>query len=458
MFIYKISFMKNLLKVTYLLFFTSIGFSKTINGSFSQAKNKEITLFLFEGLNSEEYFKTISDASGKFSLQYPNDYKGAGVIQINNEVSLMVLLHNEDFSIIWEDFKDINTLQFINSYQNEDFSKGTFLNIESQNKIVGLNYLISLYKDEPNKKKWLENELLVQGQVYNVFLESIPEFNYSRQYLQLRKYLSDLQIEKKDNIYLTENFAKLKEFYSKLNLGDNYIWHSGLLNELIKSYYSFLIGNYKNNTLELENEINKANNVWLNSKKTPSLRLQVIAEFCFKELERLNLSKNSEHIALSMLNNENCKLTLDRINLFEQYRKLAVGKTAPNILNLSYNKQQIDLKKIPNKYKLVVFGSSECSNCNNEYPSLVGKYKKIKEKHDLEIIYISIDSNLELYNIFFKEAPFITYCDGKVWGSPAVKDYYVIATPTYILLNKELKIIKKFDSPAQLENHFNKMN
>ena len=169
-------------------------------------------------------------------------------------------------------------------------------------------------------------------------------------------------------------------------------------------------------------------------------------------LEKKGLTEASEQIALAMLNKDNCQLSDKQTDLFEQYRKLAIGKTAPNIVFESKEtSDKQDLKSLPNPYKLVVFGASWCPNCQTDYPSLVGKYKKLKEKHDLEVIYISIDTDKKVFEEYYKETPFITFCDTKGWETQAAKDYHVFATPTYILLDKELKILSKIQSPEHLE-------
>lgn len=52
---------------------------------------------------------------------------------------------------------------------------------------------------------------------------------------------------------------------------------------------------------------------------------------------------------------------------------------------------------------------------------------------------------------YYKDAPFITFCDAKGWETQAAKDYHVFATPTYILLDNKLKILAKLNSPEHLE-------
>lgn len=177
--------------------------------------------------------------------------------------------------------------------------------------------------------------------------------------------------------------------------------------------------------------------------------LQEVAQHLFAFLESHSLFKSAEYLALKMLNDESCTLNAKSISLFEQYRKLAVGKTAPDIvLDLKTFEK---LSNFNNKYKLVVFGASWCPSCQMDYPKLKETYANYKSKNDLEIFYISIDTEKAAYENYYKESPFITYCDAKGWETQAAKEYYVTATPTYILLDKDLKILAKINSPEHLE-------
>lgn len=67
------------------------------------------------------------------------------------------------------------------------------------------------------------------------------------------------------------------------------------------------------------------------------------------------------------------------------------------------------------------------------------------------MLYISIDTDKAAFETYYKDAPFITFCDAKGWETQAAKDYNVFATPTYILLDNKLKILAKLNSPQHLE-------
>ena len=424
--------------------------AQTIKGTFPQAKNTEIVLKGYEGFAETELAQATSDSLGNFTLHYPKNYIGAALLQIKNASSVIVLLNQENFEMRWDNLQDFNTLMFLNSPENDAFAQGIKVNQEVEQKLAGLKYLLPLYKENKANETWLQNEIKHQEQVFDNFINSLPKESYVKQYLSYRKFLGDMQLTQ-ERYKEISRVAKHELVFKKIDFASDDLWHSGLVKELLSSYYQVL--DLHQDKELIAKKCIQANEVWLKSLENQPIKQQEIAEFCFTMLEKKGLTKASEYIALAMLNKDNCQLSDKQTDLFEQYRKLAIGKIAPNIIFESKEAKgkKKDLKNLPNKYKLVVFGASWCPNCQTDYPSLIGKYKKLKESHNLEIVYISIDTDKNVFDEYYKEAPFITFCDFKGWETQAAKEYHVFATPTYILLNKDLKIIAKLQSPEHLE-------
>lgn len=416
--------------------------SQSIVGQIPEAVNTEIVLIGYDGFNEKELAKTITDTEGKFSFSYPREYLGAALLKINKVSNLLVLLNKENFEIQWNTIQDLNTLQFKHSPENDFFAQGIKVNQESEQKLAGLKYLLPLYKNNKAHENWLQQEINNQEQVFDQFITNLTKNSYAKDYLSHRKFLGDLQLTLER--YKDLNRVKQHEVaIKKIDFTNDNLWHSGLLKDILSSYYKAL-ELYQDEELIVQKSI-EFNKIWLNALEKYPSKQQVVAEFCFTMFEQKGLTKVAEHIALSMLNNEKCELSDKHIYLFEQYRKLAIGNTAPDII--IENKKLSELK---NTYKLVVFGASWCPQCQKDYPSLVGEYKKIKEKYDFEVIYISIDTDVDSYTSYFKEAPFITFCDAKGKESKPAKDYFISATPSYYLLDKELRILVKPIYPKQI--------
>jgi thiol-disulfide isomerase/thioredoxin len=438
--------MKNRILLFLLIVFKAQ--AQTITGSLNHIKNTEIALKGYDGFEEKALGTTTTDSLGNFTLNYPKNYTGAALLQPKGVNGLIVLLNNQNFQMQWENMQDFKTLHFTNSPDNEAFAISIDISQEAEQKLAGLKYLLPQYTIPSNEYKWLAQEITSQENRFPAFIKTLPATSYGAYYLQLRKLIMDMPLTA--NRYI-ERLPQHEKDFAAINFNDDRLWTSGLLRELIDGFYQLMESHI--DIEKVTEHCNRATDVWLTCLANNPARLQTVAEYCFKRLEQRSLFQAAEYLAKAMLNQPHCELTEKNINLFEQYRKMGIGSTAFNI-SLK-NKQKAskikDLKSINSTYKLVVFGASWCPNCQIDYPKWKENYVALKEKFDLEIVYISIDTDKKVFEDFYKESPFITFCDYKGWETQAAKAYYVFATPTYILLDKDLKVLAKLQSPEHLK-------
>jgi thiol-disulfide isomerase/thioredoxin len=130
----------------------------------------------------------------------------------------------------------------------------------------------------------------------------------------------------------------------------------------------------------------------------------------------------------------------------QKYKDLKVGAIAPEI-QLDATTTLSSIKKTV----LLVFGESGCTHCKKEALELVGYYDTWQAKKNIAVVYISLDTDKQAFKTAYQNTPWQTYCDYKGWDTQAVKDYFVNATPTYILLDKDMKILVHPRSLAQVD-------
>ncbi len=438
----KVSF---LLLLYVLLLFTASAQKLYITASIPAIKNTQVQLIGYNGFNGVKdtlLSQVQSDSTGKFVLTYPASFTGAALLLVKDVTSLIVLLNNENFNIQWNDLKDIKTLRFSNSAENDAFAQGIAVYEAAEAKLAGLKYLINLYHRDKNQFAWLNKEINIQQSLFPLFLQGLPSKMYARFYLTVRKLITDMPVTA--NRYI-ERLPEHERSFNMLDFNDQRLLHSGIYKDLIDGYYQLLesYGNLDSVYAHANISIDR----WIKClQNNPDLQ-QEMAEHVFKLLEQRSLFGASKYLATAMLNKSSCQLNEKLTDLFEQYRKMAIGNTAPDI-NLDEGKKLSDIK---NRYKLVAFGASWCPNCKADFPRLVEKFNSLKKNYDLELVYISLDTSRQEYLRFFKDAPFITHFDGKAWHSQAVTDYHVFATPTMMLLDDKNKILMKLKSAEHLE-------
>ena len=413
--------------------------SHLLKGSFSAAKETEIRLMGYTGIKDTLLAQTKTDALGNFQLDYPKKYKGAATLQVKELTNLIVLLNNENFEISWADFKDFTGVQFTNSKENDTFQEAYTINMDAQKKLAGLNYLLPFYKMDLTKKEWtaqLEQEINNENSRFEAYLKKIPNTNYAKAYLTYRAVLQKLQKENKTQFEKTE----IENTFLAIAFSDESLFYSGLAKEFFDAYLkqSFIL----QEEALIVSKLNAFSDVLKKSSQSNTKALNQYSEYLMKEYEKFGLIACAEHLALSLLNDNNCIINDKTLPILEQYKKMAIGNTAADMVFSAGSKYK-KLSEIPAKYKVVVFGASWCEACTKEMPQFKDYAELFKTTYDAEIVFVSLDTEKEKYNAFVKDLPFINTCDYKGWGSPNVKNYYVFATPSVYVLDTENKIVAK---------------
>lgn len=429
----------------WILLLTTVAFSQpkfTIKGYFNGTVNKEIILKGFNALDDTVIDKTTTDANGNFTLTYPETYVGAAVLEIVKGKKIVLLLNHEDFTVQWPDLSSSKTLSFTNSVENKTFDSSQTLYQNTQEKKAGINHLLPFYKDEPQKLQFFKTELSQLENIVSEDLKKIDPKIYAGYYLRTKILAANMQLSSKR---YPEQLSQYINQFKELDFSDDRLLHSGLYDELLQTFVA--VNMNREDKYQRLNEGTDAVLKSLNAK--PELK-QNCAEYLFNIYEKKSLFEASEHLAMSMLNDKNCNLDSKHQALFEQYRKMATGKTAPDIV--FENPQKSHLYDLKNRYKLVVFGASWCQKCTEEIPKLKTFYEDWKNKYNLEIVFISLDTKKAEYDRFVKDFPWISNTDLKGWESKPVTEYCVFATPTMYLLDAQNQIKLKPISAEQIKS------
>ena len=136
----------------------------------------------------------------------------------------------------------------------------------------------------------------------------------------------------------------------------------------------------------------------------------------------------------------------------ETFKKISIGKTAPEISAPDKNGQPVKLTAINAEYTLVVFWSSECPHCTAMMPKLKEYYDNQKPKR-FEVLTVSIDTSRAAWTGFLKEQKltWLNVSDLKGFNGKPADDYNIYATPTMFLLDRQKKIVAKPNTARELD-------
>lgn len=132
------------------------------------------------------------------------------------------------------------------------------------------------------------------------------------------------------------------------------------------------------------------------------------------------------------------------------YAKMKVGMQAPEIEFRDTQGNAKTLKDIEGETIIVAFWASWCPNCSKEMPKL---NELIATKKDIKVLAISLDEDKKSYSeVILNLNNLIHFTDFKKWNEKSVIDYNIVATPSFIVLDRDRKIIGKYSSLAELKS------
>jgi len=446
-----------------LLCFLTISFinAQTITGILSQFPNQEINLEGFNGLNSYSISKTVINEKGGFELSYTTKDRGVGYLMSSDKKPLFVLLSGEDITLTGAALSSPESITITKGEQNKNFEQYAVEQPKREQALSAWVYLQKMYAfdslfalhSEPIKAIEEEQQRIKKEE--ETFIDQLPKKSYVRWFLPTRKLVSSVSIIAQ---YRPEEIPETLAAFRKLDYTDKRLYKSGLLKDAIESHF-WLIENSGKSLDSVFVEMKLSIDIMLEDLVKEEKILNEVTDYLFDLLERHSLFQASEYLAIKVLNETSCTLNSDLANQLESYRAMKVGNIAPDIVfNQEINAPGYLESSIPKKlsemnsnYTVVVFGASWCEKCTKEIPEIAKHYAKWKSE-GVEVVFVSLDENKEMFNNFTAIFPFISLCDFKKWECQPVKDYYVFGTPTMYLLDENRKIILRPNSVKQMDS------
>ena len=452
------------MKFKIILLLISVFFSYDFNaqfitGNLSLLSNQQIKLEGFTGLKTYAISNATADEKGNFKLTYSQSDYGVGYLMSADEKPLFVILSGEDIEIIGEALSYIETIKITKGQENkwfEQYAKEHPLREQALSAWVYLEKIYtqdSLFAVQEHPIKNIQTEKLRIKTEDAAFLAHLPKGSYVSWFLPTRKLVSDVSTVAQ---YRPEEIPATIAAFRAMDYTDQRLYKSGLFKDAIESHFWLLENNGKSlDSVFIEMKIS-IDAMMINLVKDEQ-KLNEVTDYLFDLLERHSLSRAAEYLALKVLNETSCTINSDLAKQLESYRAMKKGNIAPDIKfgNSTYLngvKQAMfnNLTNLTTPYTLVVFGASWCPKCMEELPKLTQNYVKWRNL-GVEVVYISLDTDQQVFEQSVKSYPFFAYCDYEKWESKVVKDYYVFGTPTFYLLDSKREILLRPNSVSQMD-------
>lgn len=431
----------------------------TLVGKFPNLASQTIILQGFNGFESYIINQSILSKEGEFTLNFDEKDYGMAFLQAENGKNFFVILSNENFYIEGVSLDDPKSIIFSESYENQKFKQYSTEHNNRIKTVTAWEYLQRIYEEDPmfnNRKRTRRNiqkEKLKIIREDNLFLKNIKKDSYVKWFLPIRKLVSDVPTIAQYQTYLIQETI---EKFRNIDYSDQRLFKSGMLQNVLESHF-WLIENSGKNLDSANIEMTVSIDRMFENLKGNEVLLNLIFDDVFDLLEQHSLFNASEYLALKLLNDDNCNISEDLTHQLETYRKMKIGNLAEDLVfkgDVTWTKftgeKPKKLSDINSSYKLVVFGASWCPSCLEEIPNILRLYEKWRS-YDLDVVYISLDTDSNTFLNFTKILPFASVCDYQKWESPMVKAYHVFATPTFFILDENHKVVLRPNGVKQID-------
>lgn len=439
------------------------GYSQqTITGTFPSLRNQQVKLVGFEGFNTYSIDSVRVTAEGNFTLSFgKNDYGMGYLAGVDGKAFFVILAAGEDLKLEGESLESPETIVIISGKQNQLFEQYAAEHPRREQALIAWDFLTRIYSLDPlfagheKPKNDIEAEKHRISEEDRMFLAGLNPDTYVIWYLPLRKLVSSVPTVAQ---YRTEEIPASIAAFRAMDYTDARLYKSGLLRETLEAHF-WLIENSGRSLDSVYNEMKVSIDHLIENLLADERMLNLITDYLFNLLEKRSLFEASEYLALKVLNETHCTIDNDLAAQLESYRAMKTGTIAPDFafpddcLAPGYAPAAAPqkLSDIKSKYILMVFGASWCPACPDELFQIAGLYEKWK-RHGLEVVFVSLDEEIQTFRNFAGIFPFISMCDYRKWDSPVVKAYHVFATPTLYLLNDKREILLRPNSASHMDS------
>ena len=431
----------------------------TITGNFPLLAGQQIHLVGFDGFGIYTIDSTSVSEQGYFKLNYAYKSRGVGYLAAEDNKAYFVVLADEDIQLEGEALSLPESVETIKGKENQIFLQYATEHLKREQALSAWIYLRKIYQADSlfSIKKLplqtIEEEMQRIKQEDDDFLKSLNPGSYVSWFLPNRKLVSSVSTVAQ---YRTEEIPAIINAFRKLDYTDERLYNSGLLKDVVESHF-WLLENMGQPLDTVFKEMSISIDYLIPNLSKDEQKFNEITRYLFNLLERHSLFQASEYLAIKILTQNSCTINDDLAKQLESYRAMKKGNTAPDIVfsgdvlgRGSVIKTPSRLSDIISAYKVVIFGASWCPKCAEELSQLLPLYEKWKLK-GVEVVFISLDTEKSVFNSFAGIFSFVSMCDYNKWNTQSVKDYYVFATPTLFMMDKDLKIILRPNSVKQID-------
>ena len=428
------------------LFCVGIVFSQQVKIKISNLATDKATISFLEGENSTGIDTIISADNGEFQFNVNNQHSGFYRISFNKNKWVDFIHDNEDVEIETNANNILDSLIVIKSASNKLYYKFIKLNKSYKTKTELLQLLLSRYPKDDDFYNTTQNKLL---QIQNEYLRFVDTTSQHNPESFVARYICSAQLSVVPIHLSLENQLEYLKHHAldNVNFQDGRLTNSDLFTNKTIEYLTY----YRNPQLPkelLEKEFEKAIDTLLDKAKVNLRVYKQIVAYLINGFKQYGFEEDLDYVVQNYVIRDDLCLddkTEKSIQLMiGQTKNLPVGAAVPDIVLSDTSGNVVDLNKVKADTTVILFYASWCPHCQATIPKLVTFLNSRKDK-DIKVFAVSIDTIRKDWKDFIRtnNLNWINVSDLNGWNGKAAKDYFIYATPTMFLINRNNKILAK---------------
>lgn len=407
---------------------------------------KTAALLQIQGEKTEFIDSVRPAPNGDYTYQFNSNrhMKGFYRLQFDHRRFLNIVYDNEPVKAVINMDKLPEGVTITESASNAYYHRFIRINKEFKTKTDILNYVLVKY---PEKDEYFLRTLAETDKLQKEYEQFIMEAESTIPNALITRYIHSAQLPQTDyTLPIDQQLQFLKShLLDNIDFQDYQLIYTDVYaNKSIE--YLMLYSNPQLPKELLEKEFMKAVDSLLSRARKSEIVYKHIVEYLIDGFRKFGFDLIIDYIVTNyVIADDICldaKLETSIERRINQSKFLKIGSKAPELILPDKSGKEIKLSSITAEKILLVFYSTGCPHCKEVLPKLGEIYKGLK---NTEVIAVSMDEKKEEWEKFIKENKFNwkDVHETKGWGGKSVEDYYIYATPSMFVLDREKRIIGK---------------
>ncbi|RXP59402.1 hypothetical protein EC396_04965 [Lutibacter sp. HS1-25] len=442
------------LQILVLLVTITAQSQQTVTGTINPINTDYTWAALYQLKGAKQiYVDNVNFENEKFSIVFPEN-SPSGMYRLrfkmDNQSTIDIIYNQKNIELKLDPSKPFETVDFITSEENIIYHKYVQKTNAIKQNLDAIQYTYFKMKTEAEKAEArisYQNVLLYYKEIQQEFEVNSEGMLASHFIKSNEKYYAEKLFENPQEYLNSEK----THFFEYINFTDPVIINSNVITQAVLDYTFYLNAS---DDVEVQQKLykNAIDTVLAKVSDNNLLKSEIVNTllYAFSQSENLTITdylqeNYYENLPAEYKNDEDINNILENL-------KIAIGRTAPDF-TFNINGETNSLHNLNTaKTYVLVFWSTECSHCIDEVPKL---YDYMLNKTNVQVIDIGLEnSNVEFEKYAEKFEKWISVLGLGKWENSISKNYNIVSTPTYFILNEAKTIIEKPEYIEDVKAYF----